>query len=63
MTTTLDNPPATDIVIQPTQNRVAAKRPARFRAAWRSEWIKLATVRAPKAITGLTVVVGYPVGE
>ncbi len=58
MTTTLDNPPATDIVIQPTQNRVAAKRPARFRAAWRSEWIKLATVRAPKAITGLTVVVG-----
>ena len=58
MTTTLDSPPPPDTVIQPTQTRVAVKRPGRFRAAWRSEWIKLATVRSPKAIAGLTIVVG-----
>ncbi len=58
MTTTLDNPlPQTTSRPRHRTGHASAKT-TRFAAAWRSEWIKLATVRSPKTIAGLTVVVG-----
>ncbi len=59
MTTTLDTPTLTEAASP--QRHEAGRGPvkgSRFAAAWRAEWIKLATVRSPKAIAGLTVVVG-----
>lgn len=70
MTTTLDSrPPAdsrrpadsrssTDAVVSPTQTLRPRRLPARFAAAWRSEWVKLATVRSPRVIAALTALVG-----
>ncbi len=59
MTTILEHPTR----IEPTQPAVTAtpapaKRRARFASSLRSEWIKLATVRSPRAILALTIAVG-----
>ena len=67
MTTTLDTPsidtPASARISAPRRRHPAAPTtpsasPGRIRAAWRSERIKLATTRAPRVITALTVLVG-----
>lgn len=59
MTTTLDLPPTdtptVDAVPAPPGTMSPAKR---FTAALRSEWRKLATVRSPRVIAALTVLVG-----
>ena len=57
MTTTL-TPPPTEIGLHPTLTSASVQRPARFSAALRSEWLKLVTVRSPRVIAGLTVLVG-----
>ena len=59
MTTTLEHPTN----LEPTRPAgttatTAANRPARLASSLRSEWIKLATVRSPRAILALTVTVG-----
>ena len=58
MTTALDTRPPTGTTPYPAQTRSSVQRPARFRAAWRSEWVKLATVRSPRVIGALTALVG-----
>ena len=59
MTTTLEHPTN----LEPTRPAgttatTAANRPARLASSLRSEWIKLATVRSPRAILALTIAVG-----
>lgn len=58
MTITIDTPPPTETTVDRTTIADAVRRPARFGAAWRAEWVKLATVRSPRVIAALTVVVG-----
>lgn len=56
MTTTTDDPTSTTVRRAPTQRPTPP--PNGLGAAWRSEWVKLATVRSPRVIAVLTVVVG-----
>jgi len=62
MTTTLDTPPTRTAArtTPPTQSARASTPgvPGRFVAASRSELVKLATVRSPRAILALTILVG-----
>lgn len=59
MTTTLEHPTSIEPAQPPaTASPAAANRPARFASSLRSEWLKLATVRAPRAILALTIAVG-----
>lgn len=55
MTTTLDSPRPTETTIHPA---APARRSPRLGAALRSEWVKLSTVRSPRVIAMLTVLVG-----
>lgn len=60
MTTTTFEPSTTSEPSSRTQStpRLLARRGSRFSASLRSEWIKLSTVRSPRAILALTIVVG-----
>lgn len=58
MTTTLNTSPSTNAAPHPTPLDTAARRSAGFAAALRSEWVKLATVRSPRVIAILTILVG-----
>ncbi len=58
MTITIDTPPSTQTERRPTSTRATSRRSPGFRTAWRSEWVKLSTVRSPRVIAALTVVVG-----
>ena len=55
---TLNTPGPTGVRSHPVAPRTAARPSSRFGAALRSEWVKLATVRSPRVIAALTVLVG-----
>lgn len=58
MTTTFESRPPNETIVHRNPIRISAQRPAGLGAAWRSEWLKLATVRSPRVIAGLTILVG-----
>lgn len=57
-TITINTPPPIETTSHKSVEQNNDHGPARFGAAWRSEWLKLATVRSPQVIAGLTVIVG-----
>ena len=66
MTTTIETNTSTEpktsseamVLPGSARSRPIVRKPPGFGAALRSEWIKLATVRSPRAIAGLTMLVG-----
>lgn len=58
MTTTLEHPSPNPMLDRRTPTHDVEVGPAGFIAAWRGEWLKLTTVRSPRVIAGLTVLVG-----
>lgn len=58
MTITIDTPPPTQTERRPASTRVTPQPAPGYRTAWRSEWVKLSTIRSPRVIAALTVLVG-----